>query len=79
MNYAFFQLLGLHFGTNFIRPYNNTPYINKGKELAAFTEKEYINSHEGDVHMANRWAEFLGLKNWFKGRDFEDVPQGYAG
>lgn len=78
MNYAFFRLLGLHFGTNFIRPYNNTPYINKGKELASITEKEYMNNYEGDVQMAHRWAEFLGLSGWFRWRDFEDVPQGYG-
>jgi len=78
MNYAFFRTLGLHFGTNFIRPYNNTPYINKGKELASITETEYVNSYEGDVQMAKRWAQFLGLSDWFKWRDFEDVPQGYG-
>jgi hypothetical protein len=70
--------LGLHFGTNYIRPYNNTPYVNKGKELASITEKEYVNNYEGDVLMANRWAQFLGISSWFKWRDFEDVPQGYA-
>jgi hypothetical protein len=78
MNYAFFRLLGLHFGANFIRPYSNTPYMKRGKELAAITEKEYVNSYEGDVRMANRWAEFLGLASWFRWRDFEDVPPGYA-
>jgi hypothetical protein len=77
MNYAFFRLLGLHFGTNFIRPYSNTPYMNRGKELTSITENEYINNYEGDIQMANRWAQFLGLSNWFKWRDFEDVPQGY--
>jgi hypothetical protein len=77
MNYAFFRLLGLHFGTNYIRPYNNTPYVNRGKELAAIIEKEYINTYEGDIQMANRWAQLLGLADWFKWRDFEDVPQGY--
>ena len=78
MNYAFFRLLGLHFGTNYIRPYNNTPYVNRGKELAAIIEKEYINTYEGDIQMANRWAQCLGLADWFKWRDFEDVPQGYT-
>ena len=76
MNYAFFRLLGLHFGTNFIRPYNNTPYINQGKELSNITEEEYVNTYEGDIQMANRWAQFLGLVDWYKWRDFEDIPQG---
>jgi hypothetical protein len=77
MNYAFFRLLGLHFGTNFIRAYNNTPYVNRGKELAAISEKEYINTYEGDIQMANRWAQFLGLGDWFKWRAFEDIPDDY--
>lgn len=78
MNYVFYRLLGLHFGANFIRPYNNTPYVNKGKELSAITEKEYVNTYEGDIQMANRWAQFLGLVDWYKWRDFEDTPQGYT-
>ena len=78
MNYAFFRMLGLHFGTNFIRPYNNTPYVNRGKELATITEKEYINTYEGDVQMANRWAKFLNLSGWFGWRGFEDVPDNYS-
>ncbi len=77
MNYVFFRLLGLHLGTNYIRPYNNTTYINRGKELTAITEKEYVNTYEGDIQMANRWAQFLGLANWFKWIDFEDTPKGY--
>jgi hypothetical protein len=77
MNYVFFRLLGLHFGTNFIRPYNNTPYVNRGKELTGITEKEHVNTFEGDVQMANRWAQFLGLADWYKWRDFEDVPKNY--
>jgi hypothetical protein len=79
MNYTFFRLLGLHFGTNFIRPYNNTIYVSRGKELAAITEKEYVDTYEGDIQMANRWAQFLGLEGWFKWRDFEDVPGNYKG
>lgn len=78
MNYAFFRMLGLHFGTNFIRPYNNTQYVNRGKELAAIIEKEYINTYEGDIQMANRWAQLLGLADWFKWRGFEEIPEGYA-
>jgi hypothetical protein len=65
-------------GTNFIRAYNNTPYINRGKELSTITEKEYLNNYEGDVAMANRWAEFFGISSWFGWRDFEDVPDGYT-
>jgi len=78
MNYAFFRLLGLHLKTNFIRPYNNTPYVNRGKELAVITEKEYVNTYEGDIQMANKWSQVLGLSGWFGWRGFEDVPDTYA-
>jgi len=44
MNYAFFRILGFHFGINFIKPYNNTKYIGTGKKLASLTEAEYIDN-----------------------------------
>jgi len=51
--------------------------VNRGKELAAVIEKEYINTYEGDIQMANRWAQLLGLADWFKWRYFEDIPDNY--
>ncbi|MFA5794954.1 MAG: hypothetical protein WC980_07835, partial [Candidatus Brocadiia bacterium] len=77
MNYAFFRILGLHVETNFIRPYNNSGYISKGKELAKITEENYADSYEGDIQMINKWAAFLDLKHWFEWTDFENVPAGY--
>ena len=47
MNYAFFRILGLHVGRNFVREYSSTRYIGKGKELASITERNYTDSHEG--------------------------------
>jgi len=78
MNYAFFRILGLHIGQNFTRQYSSTSYIGKGKELAAITEKDYINSHEGDNIMIEKWANYLNISDWFKWRDFEDVPPDYG-
>ena len=74
MNYAF-SGSGFHFGTN--HPSVQHPYVNRGKELAAVIEKEYINTYEGDIQMANRWAQLLGLADWFKWRYFEDIPDNY--
>lgn len=78
MNYAFLRILGLYIGQNFIRQYSSTIYIGKGKELAAITEKDYTNSHEGDNIMINKWAAFVNISDWFKWRGFEDVPPGYG-
>jgi len=78
MNYAFFRSLGFHVGQNFIKQYSSSPCINKGKELAALTEKEYSENHRGDNLMIDKGAAFLNLYNWFKWRDFEDVPANYG-
>ena len=78
MNYVFFRILGLHIGQNFARQYSSTIYIGKGKELAAMTEKEHADSHEGDNIMIGKWASFLNISDWFKWRGFEDVPPDYG-
>lgn len=77
MNYAFFRVLGLHIGRNFVREYNQTPYLGRGKELAAMTGRDYADSHEGDNLMIDRWAKFLNMTGWFQWRDFEDLPPDY--
>jgi len=77
MNYAFFRILGLHIGQNFVKAYSATSYLGKGKDLAFLTEKDYADSHEGDNLMINRWAAFVNISDWFKWRGFEDVPPGY--
>lgn len=77
-NYAFFRILGIHIGQNFIKQYSSSPYINKGKELAALTEREYSDSHQGDNLMIDMWATFLNLSDWFQWRGFEDVPANYG-
>jgi len=41
------------------------------------TEKDYVNSYEGDRSMIDRWAEFLGLSKWYSWVGFEDVPPDY--
>lgn len=78
MNYAFFRILGLHIGQNFIRRYSSTPYHSKGKELTAITEKNYDDSHEGDNIMINKWAAVVNISDWFKWRGFEEVPPDYG-
>ena len=78
MNYAFFKIIGLHMGHNFIREYSSTSYLGRGKELASITEKDYTDSHEGDNIMIDRWAYYLNISDWFKWHGFEDVPPDYG-
>ena len=78
MNYAFFRILGLHIGQNFVREYSSTKYLGKGKELASITERNYTDSHEGDNMMIDKWAAFVNISEWFKWRGFEDVPPNYG-
>jgi hypothetical protein len=63
MNYAFFRILGLHVGRNFVREYNSSRYIGKGKELASITERDYTDSHEGDNVMIDKWAAFVNISD----------------
>jgi hypothetical protein len=78
MNYAFFRIVGLHIGQNFVKAYSSTPYLAKGKELAVITEKDYDDSYEGDNIMISRWASFVNISEWFKWKGFEEVPDNYA-
>jgi len=78
MNYAFFRVLGLHFGSTFVKPYSNTKYIGSGKKLASLTEAEYIDNYNGDIQMINKWADFLKLSNWFEWAGFENIPISYS-
>ena len=59
-----------------IRAY--THYVDKGKELAGITEKNYTDSHEGDNVMIEKWAAFMNISDWLKWRGFEDVPSDYG-
>jgi hypothetical protein len=77
MNYAFFNILGGYINADLARPYRNTPFSKKSKQLVELTEKDYVNSYEGDIAMINKWAEFLGLSKWYDWVGFEDVPLDY--
>jgi len=77
MNYAYFRQLGLNMGQNFIKPYNSTPFINKGKALSSILEQITNNDYSGDLEKINKWAEFLGVNDWFGWIDFETIPEGY--
>jgi len=77
MNYVFFRLVGFYIKLNLITAYNQTLYVNRGKELANYTEKNYVNTYEGDITMINYWAKYLGLSDWFTWTNFENIPKNY--
>lgn len=77
MNYAFFRILGIHFGVNFIRPFYDSGFVGKGKALSKITEENYQNDFDGDVEMVNKWTAFFELGKWFVWADFENVPRDY--
>jgi hypothetical protein len=77
MSYCFFRLVGLHTDQNLVGPYGGSVYVNRGKELAEITTREYRNDYLGDIAMTNRWAAFLELQEWFGWTGFEDVPPNY--
>ena len=77
MNYVFFNILSDHIKVDLAKPYRNTPFSNKGKQLIRLTEKGYVNTYEGDISMIDKWAEFLGLSKWYEWVGFEDVPLDY--
>jgi hypothetical protein len=77
MNYAFFRHLGLAFGENYLKPYNNTHYVDRGKALAALLDTVPDNTFSGDLKKIAAWTDYLGLNGWFNWIDFEKIPKGY--
>lgn len=77
MNFAFFKVLEDHFTLDFVAPYHRTIFLFEGSKLARMTEKEYINNHEGDIEMINKWAEHLDLTTWFQWKPFDEMPDDY--
>jgi hypothetical protein len=66
MNYAFFRLLGMEFGTNLVSRYSGTPIVAKGKQLAELTAMSKDEGLLGDIALSEKWAEFLGMKGWYE-------------
>jgi hypothetical protein len=77
MNYAFFRHLGLAMGENFLKPYNNTHYVDRGKALAALLDTFPDNTFSGDLKKIAAWTDYLTLNGWFNWIDFEKIPEGY--
>ena len=77
MNYAFFRILGIHFGVNYVKPFNNGIILSKGKIIAGIIENSKKDDLETDIKMINKWAEYFGFQKWFRWTSFENIPEGY--
>jgi len=70
MNYVYFKVLEDYYHLDLVAPYHRTVFIFEGSSLARITENEYVDSHEGDRAMIDRWAGRLGLGSWFEWKPF---------
>jgi hypothetical protein len=77
MNYAFFRIIGYHIGTNFLTPYNQTPFVRRGKDLAAYTSANYVDNFDGDISMIGYWTDYFNLSKWYRWTGFENIPEDY--
>lgn len=66
MNYAYFKVLEDHFRLDFVAPYHRTVYLYDGGSLVRMTERDYVNDHNGDRSMIDRWAGLLKLAAWYE-------------
>lgn len=78
MTYAFVRGVGEIFGTNYSQPYNNFPAVSQqGKRLYELVGTEDEGTTASDVKIVDKWAEDLGVKEWFAWRNFEMMPESY--
>ena len=77
MNYAFFKILSDHLNDgDLFKRYARSYYLDIGKDLIIL-QQDQENTYKGDVDIVNKWAEALGIANWFAWKDFEDIPDDY--
>jgi hypothetical protein len=78
MTYAYARGIGTLLGTNFVQRYNNHQQIvRQGKKLYEMVDSDDDGMHRGDVFVIDRWAEALGIRDWYSWLDFESVPESY--
>jgi hypothetical protein len=78
MNYAFFALLEEYLGCKMLGRFEGSQFADEGKALAAMTRDHAGTTHDDDVAMVKRWAEFLHLEEWFAWGAFEVIPADYV-
>jgi len=76
MNVAFFKLMEPVTGLRLTGPYDRSPYVLRGGELADLADRLERDDHEGDVALIRLWAEALGLSGWIEWRRLDEVEAG---
>lgn len=78
MNYAFYKVLDGFLGSSFFPVFERSGCADLGEKLFGCIGFE-DGGLEGDIALVDRWAEILGVSEWFTWGDLEDVPEGYRG
>jgi hypothetical protein len=73
MNYAYLNHIGEITGRDYRRRFRDREEIVElGQRLYEISTEEW-----SDIEVADRWAEVIGIKEWFSWRAFEDMPESY--
>jgi len=77
MNYAFASYMESLICKKYTTPYKRTKYPEVGTKLVKLVSNTKDEGYKQDIEIINKWANILGLTNWFYWTDFEDVPSDY--
>jgi len=77
MNYAFYKKIDEITDSSFFKNFKYMPNHIIGEKLFRCI-KNKDQGLAGDIILANEWAEILGIRDWFKWRNFEDIPPDYG-
>jgi hypothetical protein len=77
MNYAFVKFIARVMEQPvLVKPYRRHPAIvSRGEELLAMVEAQEDTGFAGDRRLTDKWAEHLGVRNWYEWRLLSDLPQ----
>lgn len=74
MGYAYLRAIAPILNENPLAPYEKrSEIVALGEQLYHWLEDQTLS----DLAIVNRWAETLGISEWFYWRDFEDMPESY--
>ena len=76
MAYAYLRAVGELTGINYTKPFYDHPRVLKrGKDLFAMIQED--RGLKSDREVITRWAEYLGIADWFEWKSFEEMPREY--
>lgn len=79
INYYYLMSINDIFKSNALNVMETTSFFHQAEKIFAEIKKtmEEKNSLSGSIRIVNYLAENLGFSNWFKWKDFENIPDGY--